>query len=73
MWQGGRFGDSFPLYRAISQGSPEEMARNVDKYIAEGYTKFQLKVGGDPLEDIRRIHCVRKLLDERVSARESLS
>lgn len=64
---GGRFGDSFPLYRAISQGTPDEMASNVDKYVAEGYTKFQLKVGGDPLEDIRRIRIVRTLLDERTS------
>jgi L-alanine-DL-glutamate epimerase-like enolase superfamily enzyme len=53
---GGRFGDSFPLYRAISQESPEEMARKVLAYRAEGYTKFQLKVGGDPDTDIRRIH-----------------
>ena len=53
---GGRFGESFPLYRAISQESPQEMARKVLAYRAEGYTKFQLKVGGDPDTDIRRIH-----------------
>lgn len=34
---GGRFNESFKLYRAISQGSPEEMARNVEKYVNEGY------------------------------------
>ena len=34
---GGRFGDKFPLYRAISQGSPEEMAANVEKYLGQGY------------------------------------
>jgi L-alanine-DL-glutamate epimerase-like enolase superfamily enzyme len=52
---GGRYGESFPLYRAISQERPEEMARKVAAYRAEGYTKFQLKVGGDPETDIRRI------------------
>jgi len=52
---GGRFGDSFALYRAISQEAPEQMARMVGRYRSEGYTKFQLKVGGDPDADIERI------------------
>lgn len=34
---GGRFTDSYQLYRAISQGSPDEMAANVEKYVNEGY------------------------------------
>jgi L-alanine-DL-glutamate epimerase-like enolase superfamily enzyme len=53
---GGRYGESFALYRAISQESPREMAGKVALYRAEGYTKFQLKVGGDPDTDIERIH-----------------
>jgi len=52
---GGRYGESFALYRAISQASPEEMATKVGLYRSEGYTKFQLKVGGDPETDIDRI------------------
>ena len=52
---GGRNGETFPLYRAISQESPEEMAEKVALYRTEGYTKFQLKVGGDPDIDIERI------------------
>jgi L-alanine-DL-glutamate epimerase-like enolase superfamily enzyme len=59
---GGRWGESFALYRAISQESPAEMARKVSSYRAEGYTKFQLKVGGDPNTDIERIHTVSKVL-----------
>jgi cis-L-3-hydroxyproline dehydratase len=55
---GGRYGESFPLYRAISQESPEQMARSVSLYRAQGYTKFQLKVGGLPDTDIERIHRV---------------
>ncbi|MEQ1854071.1 MAG: cis-3-hydroxy-L-proline dehydratase, partial [Chthoniobacteraceae bacterium] len=55
---GGRFGDSVRLYRAISQESPEEMAAKVAGYRAEGYTRFQLKVGGDPDTDIARIFAV---------------
>lgn len=59
---GGRFGDSVRLYRAISQESAEEMARKVAGYKADGYTRFQLKVGGDPDTDIERIHAVRAML-----------
>ena len=55
---GGRCGDDFALYRAISQDTPENMAARVSGYRAEGYTKFQLKVGGDPDTDIERIHAV---------------
>jgi L-alanine-DL-glutamate epimerase-like enolase superfamily enzyme len=55
---GGRFGDTFALYRAISQEAPEQMARMVGRYRSEGYTKFQLKVGGDPEVDIDRIRLV---------------
>ncbi len=59
---GGRFGESVRLYRAISQTPPDEMARNVAAYRAEGYTRFQLKVGGDPDQDIERIRQVRAVL-----------
>ncbi|BDC48989.1 muconate-lactonizing protein [Bryobacterales bacterium F-183] len=55
---GGRVGDDIALYRAISQDTPENMAANVAGYRAEGYTKFQLKVGGAPDTDIDRIHAV---------------
>lgn len=55
---GGRYGDDFVLYRAISQAEPEAMAARVAGYRAEGYRRFQLKVGGDPDVDIRRIHAV---------------
>src|SRR5438270_8404663 len=55
---GGRFGEDFVLYRAISQETPEAMARRVAGYRAEGYRRFQLKVGGDPAEDIDRIRAV---------------
>ena len=60
---GGRFGDDFMLYRAISQQSPDDMKEKVAAYRAEGYRKFQLKVGGDPNTDIERIHAVSELME----------
>ena len=59
---GGRHGEDVALYRAISQESPERMAEKVAGYRAEGYQRFQLKVGGDPDTDIARIHAVAATL-----------
>jgi cis-L-3-hydroxyproline dehydratase len=59
---GGCYGPDFGLYRAISQESPEAMASRVAGYRAEGYQRFQLKVGGEPGEDIDRIHAVAEKL-----------
>ena len=55
---GGRDGADVALYRAISQDSPSRMAERVAGYRAEGYRRFQLKVGGDADEDIARIRAV---------------
>jgi len=55
---GGRVGPDFVLYRAISQEAPEEMAAKVAAYRAEGYGRFQLKVGGDVETDVERIQAV---------------
>lgn len=83
---GGHFQDDILLYRAISQGSPSEMADLVRKYktmvhfcylmmkahvyllswlilaIFQGYTRFQLKLGGDFTEDIERIKACHAIL-----------
>jgi len=60
---GGRYGEDFVLYRAISQVEPDAMAANVAGYRAEGYRRFQLKVGGDPDQDIERIRAARAVLE----------
>ena len=59
---GGAAQDDVALYRAISQESPEAMATKIAGYSAEGYTKFQLKVGGDANDDIERIRAARAAL-----------
>ncbi len=60
---GGRYGEDFILYRAISQQPPAEMAENIAGYRSEGYRRFQLKVGGDPNTDIERIRAAREVLE----------
>jgi L-alanine-DL-glutamate epimerase-like enolase superfamily enzyme len=59
---GGAAQERIALYRAISQEAPEAMARKIAGYKAEGYTKFQLKVGGDADQDIERIRETRAVL-----------
>lgn len=61
---GGRYGEDFPLYRAISQQSPEAMAANVQSYRKEGYKRFQLKVGSDVQTDVARIRAVAEVLSK---------
>lgn len=60
---GGAAQDSVPLYRAISQESPETMAGRIAAYREDGYHAFQLKVGGDPDIDVERIGLSRERLD----------
>ncbi|MEP7456557.1 cis-3-hydroxy-L-proline dehydratase [Phyllobacterium sp. SB3] len=59
---GGKQQADVNLYRAISQEAPEIMAEKIEGYKNEGYTKFQLKVGGNAEQDIVRIHQCRAVL-----------
>ncbi len=60
---GGRYGDDFVLYRAISQQTPDAMADHVARYRGEGYRRFQLKVGSDVETDIARIRAAAERLE----------
>ena len=61
---GGRYGDDFVLYRAISQETPERMAELVSTHRAAGYTRFQLKVGSDVATDIQRVRCASEVVGD---------
>jgi L-alanine-DL-glutamate epimerase-like enolase superfamily enzyme len=56
---GGRLNDDFPLYEAVPLGTPASMAEFVQARTEAGIARFQLKVGGDPDDDIRRIAAAR--------------
>lgn len=55
---GGRHQDEIPLYAPIALRGIEEMLDNVRARQAEGYTRFQIKIGADPLEDIERVRAI---------------
>ncbi len=59
---GGAAQEKVALYRAISQEAPAAMAAKIEGYHAQGYRKFQLKVGADADSDIERIHATRAVL-----------
>jgi L-alanine-DL-glutamate epimerase-like enolase superfamily enzyme len=56
---GGRYGSSVELYRSVSQAPPAAMAASAAAYVAAGYRRIQVKVGGEPAEDVERVHAVR--------------
>jgi cis-L-3-hydroxyproline dehydratase len=60
---GGAEQEAVKLYRAISQEDSAVMAEKIAGYRAEGYTKFQLKVGGNANDDIERIRACRAILE----------
>ena len=55
---GGRLQETFPLYRAIPLGPPDEMKEYVLKCKREGINHFQVKVGANPYEDAERVRIV---------------
>jgi cis-L-3-hydroxyproline dehydratase len=55
---GGRVSERFPLYFAVPLGPVSEMTEYVAARRAEGIHAFQLKIGGDPQEDIARTRSV---------------
>ena len=59
---GGRFGESFPVYRSISQDTPDVMADRIQMHQKQGFRAWQLKVGGsDPDIDIARIRAASQV------------
>jgi len=55
---GGRFGDDVELYQTIPHDTPDAMCAGLVEARAEGYRRFQPKVGGEPDTDIERIHAL---------------
>jgi L-alanine-DL-glutamate epimerase-like enolase superfamily enzyme len=55
---GGRLHEDFPLYKAVSLASPEQMREQMERFRAAGIHHFQLKLGGDPSEDAARARAI---------------
>jgi cis-L-3-hydroxyproline dehydratase len=64
---GGRLNDDFPLYEAVPLGTPAQMADFVRARGEAGISRFQLKVGGDPADDIARVVAARATAPDSAS------
>jgi cis-L-3-hydroxyproline dehydratase len=64
---GGRLNDDFPLYEAVPLGTPAQMAEFVRARGEAGIARFQLKVGGEPADDIARVVAARAAAPEGAS------
>lgn len=60
---GGRLQDKVRLFKVVSRAEPEAMAEKLTQYQEQGFTQFQMKVGADADEDIRRIRLVTDQLN----------
>ncbi len=55
---GGRFQSRIPVYVSIPLREPDEMLATLKQKQAEGFTRFQIKIGADPLDDAERVRTV---------------
>ena len=63
MLLGGKLTDGAPMYRVAPQKATDETLAEMQRYRADGYRQFQIKVGGDWESDIDRIHAGVGLLE----------
>ncbi|MCY4333970.1 MAG: mandelate racemase/muconate lactonizing enzyme family protein [Litoreibacter sp.] len=63
MLMGGKLTDGAPMYRVAPQKATEETLAEMQRYRAQGYRQFQIKVGGDWKTDIDRIRAGVALLE----------
>jgi L-alanine-DL-glutamate epimerase-like enolase superfamily enzyme len=56
---GGADGHEIPLYRPIPGHVPADSAH---RYALDGYSRLQVKVGGDPIHDAARVRALRESL-----------
>jgi L-alanine-DL-glutamate epimerase-like enolase superfamily enzyme len=58
---GGRQSGPYPLYVAVPLGAPERMRDHVVRLQEDGIHRFQLKLGGDPVDDAARAEAVMEV------------
>ena len=63
MLLGGKLTDGAPMYRVAPQKAQAETLAEMERYRAQGYRQFQIKVGGDWAADIDRINAGVALLE----------
>src|SRR5690625_3583554 len=64
-------GDRKPLKTCMTIGvdTPEKMAADAKKWVAEGFNSLKVKVGSQPEQDIARIFAIREVVPVEVTLR----
>jgi len=66
---GGRYHEEFPITHVLSIAAPEDMAKEAEEKVAEGYRSMKMKVGTKVVDDILRIEAVRERIGEDIAIR----
>lgn len=66
---GGRYHEEFPITHVLSIAAPEDMAREAEEKVAEGYRSMKMKVGTKVADDVLRIEAVRERIGEDIAIR----
>ena len=61
---GGVHQPTYPLFYPLALAGAEEMADEAARASRDGYRRWQLKVGGDPMEDADRLRAVLKVVGD---------
>ncbi len=57
---GGRQSDSIPVYASIPLDDVKVMVSTLKQKQSEGFSRFQIKIGDEPLEDVERVKALVK-------------
>ena len=57
---GGRHQRRIPVYASIALGAIDEMVENFTRLRAEGFSRFQIKIGDEPMVDCERVKAILK-------------
>jgi len=63
---GGKMRDSLPILRILAIKTPQEMARQAQKLVDEGYRYLKIKVHGEVDLDVARVAAIRKQVGDDI-------
>lgn len=66
---GGRYYDQLPVPYVVSILDPDVMAEEAKEAIRQGYESIKIKVGNNPVVDVKRIQAVRQAIGDHVQLR----
>jgi o-succinylbenzoate synthase len=66
---GGEFRSSVPLVRSIGISTTEQMVKEAQAVVAQGFTTIKVKIGTEPHIDQERVRAIRQVIGDKVRLR----